>query len=131
AALPPSEGPCGVQVRQSVDLALAGKPDEAKQQLVAIAQWCPSSSEPLREMAALEFRREGWTSAAELAAEAVKRDSQDRFAWELLATSRFLAGRRPEALAAWNRVGEPRLDLVQVSGLRQTPARLVLGYLGE
>ena len=131
AALPPSEGPCGVQVRQSVDLALAGKPDEAKQQLAAIAQWCPTSSEPLREMAALEFRREGWTSAAELAAEAVKRDSQDRFAWELLATSRFLAGRRPEALAAWNRVGEPRLDLVQVSGLRQTPARLVLGYLGE
>jgi hypothetical protein len=51
--------------------------------------------------------------------------------WKLLATSRFVAGQRIEALAAWNRVSEPRLDLVQVNGFHRTPAPVAHAYLGE
>jgi hypothetical protein len=82
-------------------------------------------------MAALEFRRESWSAAADLAAEAVRRDPGDRFAWKLLATSRFLAGQRQQALAAWNRIDEPRLDLVQLHGFEHTSSRVAYEYLGE
>jgi hypothetical protein len=82
-------------------------------------------------MAALELRRENWTAAALLADAAVRRDPQDWLGWKLLATSRFLAGQREEALRAWNRIDEPRLDLVQINGFDRTPTRVVYQYLGE
>jgi hypothetical protein len=82
-------------------------------------------------MAALEFRRERYAAAADLAEQAVRRDPTDRFAWKLLASSRFLVGSRQEALAAWNRVDEPRVDLVQIDGFARTPSRVVYEYLGE
>jgi Peptidase C39 family len=127
----PEEDACAAPVRTGVDLALAGNPDGAKEYLAAVASLCPRSSYPMREMAALEFRRERWSAAADLAAEATRRDPRDRFAWKLLATSRFLAGQREEALAAWNRIDEPRLDLVQIDGFDHTPTRVVYQYLGE
>lgn len=129
--LPQEAGPCAALVQPGVDLALAGSPDAAAELLAAAAAWCPDASTPVREMAALEFRREGYSAAADLAAEAVRRDPTDRFAWKLLATSRFLSGRRPEALAAWNRLDEPRLDLIQIDGFERTPTRVVYEYLGE
>lgn len=122
---------CAAQVRAGVGLALAGQPDAAKERLLAVAARCPRSSAPFTEMAALEFRREKWLEAADLAAEAVRRNPLDRFAWKTLATSRFLAGQRQQALSAWNQVGEPRLDLVQIEGLARTPTRAVHDYLGE
>ena len=125
------EDPCAALVQLGVDLALAGSLDAAKEQLAAAASWCPNSSAPLREMAALEFRRESWSAAADLAAQAVRRDPLDKFGWKLLATSRFLAGKRQDALAAWNKIDEPRLDLVQINGFRHMPSRVVYDYLGE
>ena len=128
---PKKEDPCAALVQPGVDLALAGSLDAAKEHLAAVASWCPDSSAPVREMAALEFRRESWSAAADLAAQAVRRDPLDSFGWRLLATSRFLAGKRQEALAAWNRIDEPRLDLVQINGFEHTPSRVVYEYLGE
>jgi hypothetical protein len=130
---PPSqkEDPCTALVQPGVDLALAGSLDAAREHLAGVASWCPQSSAPVREMAALEFRRESWSAAAELAALAVRRDPLDRFGWKLLATSLFLAGNRQEALAAWNRIDEPHLDLVQINGFERTPSRAVYEYLGE
>ena len=125
------EDPCAALVQIGVDLALAGSLDAAKEHLAAAAAWCPTSSAPVREMAALEFRRERWSAAADLAAQAVRRDPLDRFGWKLLATSRFLGGKRQEALAAWNKIDEPRLDLVQIDGFSRTPSRVVYEYLGE
>jgi hypothetical protein len=130
-AEPAPQGPCAALVQPGVDLALAGELEAAHEHLAAAASWCPDASAPLREMAALEFRRERWPEAASLASEAVGRDPQDKFAWKLLATSQFVAGRRQEALSAWNRVDEPRLDLVQIDGFERTPARVVYDYLGE
>jgi hypothetical protein len=130
AASSPAD-PCRALTKPGVDLALAGQLDLAREQLSAVSAWCPESSAPPREMAALELRAERWPAAAARAAEAVRRDPSDRFAWKLLATSRFVSGRREEALAAWNRVGEPRLGLVQIEGLERTPERAVHEYLGE
>lgn len=126
-----SNDPCAALVQPGVDLALVGSLDTAKEHLAAVALWCPTSSAPMREMAALEFRRENWSAAADLAARAVRRDPLDRFGWKLLATSRFLADKRQEALAAWNSIDEPRLDLVQINGFEHTPSRVVHDYLGE
>jgi Peptidase_C39 like family len=131
---PPTGGladPCAALVQPGVELALAGNPDAAKEQMAALAAWCPASSAPVLQMAALEFRRERWSTAADLAEEAVRRDPRDSFGWKLLASSRFLAGERQEALNAWNRIGEPRLDLVQINGFQHMPARLAYEYLGE
>jgi Peptidase_C39 like family len=131
AATPPKEDPCTALVQPGVELALAGTADEARELLATMTAWCPGSSTPAREMASAEFRRERWSAAADFAAEAVRRDPMDRFAWKLLATSRFLAGRRLSALSAWNRIDEPRLDLVQINGLQQTPTPVATAYLGE
>ncbi len=38
-------------------------------------------------------------------------------AWEMLATARYMARDETGALAAWNRIGEPPVDLVRVHGL--------------
>lgn len=39
-------------------------------------------------------------------------------AWRLVATARFRDGRTGSALDAWNRAGEPRIDLIRLEGLR-------------
>ncbi|MGK7312092.1 MAG: hypothetical protein ACN0LA_07600 [Candidatus Longimicrobiales bacterium M2_2A_002] len=46
-------------------------------------------------------------------ADAPRRD----LAWEMLATARYLAGDPLSALSAWNRVGQPPVDLVHVRGI--------------
>src|SRR5262249_21261067 len=79
--------------------------------------------------AGLEFRRERFAAAAALAEKAVERDHEDRLAWRLLATSRFLAGEKDEALSAWNAIEEPRLDLVRIEGLVRTPYRKAYGFV--
>jgi hypothetical protein len=122
---------CAVLVQPGVALALAGDEAGARERLTEAAALCPEASAPWREMAALELRHESWVEAAKLATEAVRREPGDRLAWKLLATSRFLAGRRADALAAWNRVDEPRLELVQVRGLTRTSSRVAYEYLDE
>jgi hypothetical protein len=121
---------CDGLVAPAVTRARDGDLDGARQQLEAAAAWCPASSAPLRELASIEFRRESWAGAQQLAERAVAVDSADAFAWRLLATSRFLAGRREAALDAWNHVGEPRVDLVTVEGLDRTPFRAVADSTG-
>jgi hypothetical protein len=41
-------------------------------------------------------------------------------AWQILAAARFVQGRETEALDAWNRRQEPRVDLTRVDGLDRT-----------
>jgi hypothetical protein len=66
-----------------------------------------------------------WAEASDLASAATATDGQDVYAWKLLATSRFVQSDRIGALAAWNRVGEPRVDLVRIDGLIHTRHRVV------
>ena len=63
-----------------------------------------------------------WAEASELAQAAVDADRSDADAWRLLGTSLFLQDDRRGALQAWNEAGEPRLDTLQIDGLRRTRA---------
>jgi tetratricopeptide (TPR) repeat protein len=122
---------CASYVRPAIESADRGDLQSAKRDLAAAAEACPESSAPLRELAGLEFRLENWAGASALAERAVARNRDDALSWRLLATSRFLAGRPEAALDAWNRIGEPRLDIVKIDGLARTPFRTVYDSLGS
>ena len=51
-------------------------------------------------------------------------------AWQMLGSARYLAGDRMEALAAWNRIGEPPVDLVHVRGIRSVRHSTVVDATG-
>ena len=75
------------------------------------------SSGPLGELAGVRFAERRWREAADLAERAVALDPTDRYAWELLAASRFILDDPGGALRAWNHIGKPRINLVVIDGL--------------
>ncbi|HSM62233.1 MAG TPA: papain-like cysteine protease family protein [Longimicrobiales bacterium] len=50
--------------------------------------------------------------------------------WRLLATARYVDGDRQGALAAWNRVEEPRVDLLEIQGLHHVRFHPVAARMG-
>lgn len=83
----------------------------------------PTSPEVARGIEAL---RTGDAAAARRSARRLlERGVAPELAWRMLATARWLSGERDGALAAWNRLGEPRLDLVRIEGLHHTRHRTV------
>jgi hypothetical protein len=123
-----STASCEERVAVGVNQAQAGDLDAAEQTLAG-ALTCPGSAAP-RELAGVRFLQRRWDDAAELASQAVSIDQSDAYAWRLLGTSRFLLNQPLPALDAWNRVGEPRLDLVRVDGLERTRQRPVERMVG-
>ena len=105
----------GVRLAQSNDLAGA-------ERALSAAIGCPAA---MRELAGIRVLQKRWPEAADLASAAVQADESDDYAWKVLATSRFVQNDRLAALAAWNRAGEPRVDLVQFDGLTRTRHRAV------
>ena len=85
---------------------------------------------PNRDLATRRFIDHDYVGAARLAAHAVDADPGDHLAWRLLGASRYLAGDPGGALDAWNRAGDPRLDLIQIEGLNRTPHRVVERLVG-
>ncbi len=71
-------------------------------------------------MAGLHALAEEWPAAAADAQQALARDSSDALAARILATSLYLTDDTDGALDAWNRVGEPIIDLVRITGLDRT-----------
>lgn len=123
AAEPASSGggsACEVLVGQGVELARAGQAEAAETRLSAAAGLCADSAAALRELAGLRFRAALWREAASLAEAATRLEPDDTHAWRTLAASRYLAGDPERALRAFNRLGEPRLDLVRIDGLERT-----------
>jgi predicted double-glycine peptidase len=82
-----------------------------------------------RATAGEAFLEKRWRDAATLAELAVETDPGDLTAWQLLAASRYLDGDAGGALAAWNRRGEPRVDLARIEGLGRTRHAVVAGLL--
>jgi hypothetical protein len=105
----------GVRHAQSSDL-------EAAERTLSSAIGCPAA---MRELAGVRVLQKRWAEAADLASAAVASDRQDAYAWKVLGTSRFVQNDRLGALAAWNHVGEPRLDLLRFDGLTRTRHRAV------
>jgi hypothetical protein len=126
----PERETCGGLVPEALALASRGDLAAAGLRLEAARQLCPAASLPRRELAGVRFRQERYAESASLAAEAVALDAGDAFSWRLLATSRYLADDTDGALAAWNRIGEPEVDLVTTEGLDRTRPAVVSSRLG-
>jgi hypothetical protein len=122
---PVASGPCAGLVERGVSLARDGNRTEAAGALEAAVALCPESADAHLELAGLRFLERGWEEAGALAARAVELAPESAHAWRVLASSRFIGGDADGALDAWNRVEEPRLDLVRVSGLARTRHRVV------
>ena len=122
------EAPCDRLVREGVGLAQANDLDAAERALGA-ALTCPGGAAS-RELAGVRLLQRRWPEVSELASAAVAEDPEDAHAWRLLATSRFVQNDRAGALDAWNRAGEPRLDLMVVTGLHRTRPRVVEELIG-
>jgi hypothetical protein len=114
---------CDGMVQEGVRLAGAGALDDSSRVLEAAADNCPGAAAPWRELAGLRAVKGDWAAAGSTAREALRRDPQDQHAWRILATSRFLEEDPDGALDAWNRLGEPLLDLVNITGLDRTRYR--------
>ena len=121
---------CHAAVSQGVAHARRAELTQAETALLAAQARCPDASAPLRELAGLRILQARWTDANALARRAVERDPADAHAWRLLATIRFSQGNPSGALDAWNHLGEPAIDLVQIEGLSRTRHTVVEDVLG-
>src|SRR5262249_28161335 len=121
---------CRDSVEAGVQLAARGDLDGAKAVLDGAARACPAASAPLREIAGIHALRRDWREAAVAAQRAVDLDREDAHAWRILATSLFVQGDERGALAAWNRVGEPTVDLLSIHGLQRTRYDVVSRVVG-
>ena len=70
-------------------------------------------------LASDRFRAGDWAGAANAAELALALDPDNAVARRLLAGSRFLDGDVDRALAAWNRLGDPRADLMKLGGAKR------------
>jgi hypothetical protein len=99
----------------------------ANSDATALPAWPGGNS--VRERAGALFLDKRYADAAHLAALAVEVNPDDEESWQLLAASRFLEGDAGGAIDAWNRRGEPRVDLARVDGLSRTRHDVVAGML--
>ena len=129
-AAPPPPQMCVAMVTQGVADANAGNRAAAGDALTRAEVACPNSSAPLRELAGLEAAAGNWAAARDRAARAVSIDASDQYAWNLLATARFVEHDDLGALSAWNHAGQPRVDLLTVQGLSRTRYRIASDATG-
>jgi hypothetical protein len=130
AAVPGDVTPCRALVERGVDLALSGDREGAEQGLLAAASLCPSDPASWRELAGLRFSESRWSEAQALGLTAVRLAPDDAYAWQLVATSRYLTGDLTGALAAWNRTGDPHIDAVDIHGAGRTRQPVVAHAAG-
>ena len=107
----------GVSQAQANDLAAA-------ERTLATALACGGPA-AMRELAGVRVLQQRWPDVEALSATATSLDPGEPYGWRLLGTSRFVQNDRAGALNAWNRIGEPRLDLLTVAGLTRTRQRVV------
>jgi predicted double-glycine peptidase len=116
----PTGGACGSTVDEAVQLANRGQVEDADRLLERATAQCPGEPAPWRELAGVRVLHKDWRRAAAEARKALAIDPRDEHAARILATSLYLAGDTTGALGAWNLVGEPTVDLVDVRGLERT-----------
>ena len=125
----PTAGVCGSDVDRAVELAQKGGLDEAAGILEAASARCPREAAPWRELAGVRVLQKNWSRAAADARAALAIDPSDEHAARTLAASLYVAGDSIGALSAWNRLGEPTVDLVDVRGLDRTRYTVAEGAL--
>lgn len=130
AVAPTHPRPCDALVEPAIAVARGGEPEGAVPALTAAMEICPLEPRPLTALAGVRFRQGRFKEAAGLARLALERAPGDLDTWRLLATSLYLAEEREHALAAWNRLDEPRIDRVQIEGLIRTRQDTATAFLG-
>lgn len=118
--------PCRALVERGVQLALTGDGEAAEQALVAATRLCPTESTSWQELAGLRFSQARYQEAQGLALSAARLAPDNAYAWQLVATSRYLTGDLMGALDAWNHTGEPRIDAIDIHGAERTPHPVVV-----
>ena len=111
---------CAGLVDEGIRLAGSGDLPAAERVLQLAAADCDRDAGPWRELAGVHALRGDWPEAARDARRALERDPDDQHSARILATSLFLAGDDAAALDAWNRIGAPVVDIVDISGLGRT-----------
>lgn len=107
----------------------AAGPQSADAILESVRAECPRSAGPLRELAGVRFAQQRWTDAAFLARQALARDRDDAYAADVLGSSLFMQDDAAGALDAWNRIGKPRVDRVQIAGLHHARYQTIASAL--
>ena len=128
--LPDSGGACALLLTDAVAEIRTRGLAAADEVLGDVRRRCPTASEPISELAGVRFAQLRWREAASLAEEALELDERDHYAWDVLGSSRFVQDDLHGALAAWNRIGKPRLDSVRIEGLTRTRYALAAEALG-
>jgi hypothetical protein len=111
---------CTDLVAEGVRVAQTGDRESARRALEAATVTCPAAAGPWRELAGLDALAADWTAAADHARRALAREEADDYTWRLLATSEYVRHEDLAALRAWNRIGEPTVDIVNIHGLERT-----------
>jgi predicted double-glycine peptidase len=124
-----SPGMCDRLLASAIDDVERRGLSEADAILGKVRSRCPDAAGPLRELAGVRFAERRWEDASTLARQAVARDPHDEYAWEVLASSRFVQNDLSGALRAWNQIGKPRVDAVRIEGLERTRYSLVADTL--
>jgi hypothetical protein len=126
----PSADRCDRLLSDGIDDARRLSPGEAYEVLDGVRTQCPGEAGPLREMAAVRFAESRWRDAEDLAERATELDATDAYAWEVLASSRFMQDDRVGALDAWNRIGKPLVNLLKIDGLERSRFQTVATAIG-
>jgi Peptidase_C39 like family len=125
---PPPEATPAAAVADACDIRLNHAIDEIRERglehadalLGAVQAQCPDAAGPLRELSGVRFAQRRWSDAASLAREALRRDSRDAYALDVLGSSLFMQNDDVGALRAWNQIGKPRVNRVRIEGLHHT-----------
>src|SRR5262249_17279410 len=126
----PDSTVCDQLLNQALDKIDASGPGVADEALEAVRRQCPTASAPLSELAGGRFSQKRWDEAAGLAGQALDRDAENGYAWDVLGSSRFVQDDTRGALSAWNHLGKPRLDSIQIAGLTRTRYAFVAAVAG-
>ena len=110
-------------VARGVAAGRRGSHAEAEDALQRAIAAVPSRPEARVELAGLRFLEKRYEDAAAGFASALVYQP-DPYAREMLAASLHLAGHTEDALKEWNRLGQPRLDQVEIKGLVHTHDRV-------
>ncbi len=127
---PRSATPCDRLLDAALDVIASDGLDKADVLLDGVIRACPRSAAAVAELAAVRFAQDRWHDAQTLAEQAVALDPSYQYAWEVLASTRFVQDDAHGALGAWNRTGKPQLDSVVIDGLSRTRYSLVAQVAG-
>jgi outer membrane protein assembly factor BamA len=126
AALLLSSGPADSYdglVARGLVLGREGRFEEASRSFAAAILEDPSRPEAWAERGGVRFLEKRYDEAAK-DLEIALRLREDAYTRDLLASALHLAGRSDEALAVWNRLGQPVAGDVRISGLAHTLDRV-------